>query len=122
MRQRIVRITGTKYLPPDNEFIIQEALEKYCALINAKKNVFEKAILSILLISYIQPFEDGNKRTSRLVGNAVLMNQNSCPLSYRSISPAEYKKAVLLFYELNNISAFKQIFINQFEFAVNTYF
>ncbi len=121
-RKRMVRITGTKYLPPDNEFIIEEALAKLCELINNKANVFEKAFLSILLVSYIQPFEDGNKRTARLTGNAILMNANVCPLSYRSVNPAEYKKAVLLFYELNNISAFKEIFINQYRFAVENYF
>lgn len=121
-RKRIVRITGTKYLPPDNEFIIEEALENLCKLINSKSNIFEKAFLTILLISYIQPFEDGNKRTARLTGNALLMNGDACPLSYRSVNPTEYKKAILLFYELNNISAFKEIFINQYKFAVDTYF
>lgn len=87
LRKRIVRITGTKYLPPDNEFIIQEALEKFCTLINSRKNIFEKTILTLLLISYIQPFDDGNKRTARLTGNAILMNANMCPLSYRSVIP-----------------------------------
>ena len=122
LRKRIVRITGTKYMPPDNEFEIQEALERLCALINSKHNIFEKAFLTILLLSYIQPFDDGNKRTARLTGNAILMNADACPLSYRSINPVEYKKAILLFYELNNISAFKEIFINQFKFAVENYF
>ncbi|TAH00765.1 MAG: cell filamentation protein Fic [Sphingobacteriales bacterium] len=121
-RKRIVRITGTKYLPPENDFLIEEALEKMCELINAKSNIFEKAFLAVLLISYIQPFEDGNKRTARLIGNAFLMYGNTCPLSYRSINPAEYKKAILLFYELNNISAFRKIFINQYQFAVENYF
>ncbi len=121
-RKRIVRITGTKYIPPDNEFIIQEALEKLCKLINNKSNIFEKAFLTILLISYIQPFEDGNKRTARLSGNAILMYGNACPLSYRSVNPSEYKKAMLLFYELNNISAFRNIFLNQYQFAVENYF
>jgi Fic family protein len=121
-RKRIVRITGTKYLPPENEFIILEALEKLCLLINKKTDVFEKALLSILLLSYIQPFEDGNKRTARLTGNALLMQQNACPLSYRSVNAADYKRAILLFYELNNISAFKEIFMNQYKFAVENYF
>ncbi len=121
-RKRIVRITGTKYLPPENEFVINEALENLCKLVNSKSSIFEKALLTILLISYIQPFEDGNKRTARLSGNAILMFGNACPLSYRSVNPADYKKAVLLFYELNNISAFKEIFINQYKFAVENYF
>ena len=58
---------------------------------------FSKAIFTILMISYIQPFEDGNKRTSRLLGNAVLLSGDICPLSYRSINEADYKKAVVLF-------------------------
>jgi Fic family protein len=122
IRKRIVRITGTKYLPPENQFLIEEALERLCDLINVKQNFFEKTFLTILLLSYIQGFEDGNKRTARLAGNAILMNNNACPLSYRSVNPTEYKKAVLMFYELNNISAFKTIFMTQFQFAVENYF
>ena len=122
VRTRLVRITGTKYLPPDNEFIIKEALEEMCTLINKRKNIYEKAFLSILLISYIQPFEDGNKRTARLAGNAILQAHNCCPLSYRSVTVTEYKKAMLLFYEVNNLVAFKKIFIDQYLFAVENYF
>jgi Fic family protein len=65
---------------------------------------------------------DGNKRTARIVSNALLMNESSCPLSFRTADSLDYKKAMLLFYEQNNISSFKKIFIEQFEFAVNTYF
>jgi hypothetical protein len=50
------------------------------------------------------------------------MNKKHCPISFRTVDSVEYKKAMLLFYEQNNISVFKEIFINQFEFAVNTYF
>lgn len=91
-------------------------------LINAKENGFEKSLLAILLISYIQPFEDGNKRTGRMIGNALLINHEACPLSYRSVDSTDYKKAILLFYEQNNISAFKQLFIEQNEFGVRNYF
>ncbi len=122
LRNRLVRITGTKYTPPDNQFVIEEAVESLCTSVNATDNVFEKALRALLLISYIQPFEDGNKRTARLTANALLMASNKCPLSYRSISPSEYKKSILLFYEMNNITAFKKIFINQYQFAVENYF
>lgn len=91
-------------------------------MINAKGNAFEKALLAIVLISYIQPFMDGNKRTARIVGNAILMNEGHCPLSFRTVDSIDYKKAILLFYEQNNISRFKEIFIQQAEFAVRTYF
>lgn len=122
LRRRRVGITGTNYQPLDNEFQIKEALTSMCALINNKENPFEKALLALVLISYIQPFADGNKRTARIVSNAILMNHNYCPISFRSVDSIEYKKAMLIFYEQNNISAFKSIFIAQFEFAVNTYF
>ena len=91
-------------------------------MINTKKNVFEKALLALILISYIQPFVDGNKRTARIVSNAILINHNYCPISFRTIDSMDYKKAMLLFYEQHNISFLKKIFIEQFEFAVKTYF
>lgn len=122
LRKRRVGISGTNYRPLDNEFQISEALSKMCDLINKKENVFEKALLTLVLISYIQPFMDGNKRTARIVSNAILMNYHHCPISFRTTDSIDYKKAMLIFYEQNNISSFKQIFINQFEFAVNTYF
>jgi len=122
LRKRRVGITGTNYRPLDNELQIHEALTEMCKLINAKTNVFEKALLALVLISYIQPFVDGNKRTARIVSNTILMNNHHCPLSFRTVDSIDYKKAILLFYEQNNISAFKDIFINQFEFAVTTYF
>lgn len=122
IRKRRVGISGTNYKPLDNEFQIREALQAMCDLINRKTNVFEKALLVLVLISYIQPFEDGNKRTARIISNAILMNEGFCPLSFRTIDSIEYKKAMLIFYEQNNISPFKRIFIDQFEFAVKTYF
>jgi len=122
LRTRRVGISGTNYRPLENEFQISEALQNTCSVINQKESVFEKALLALVLISYIQPFMDGNKRTARIVSNSILMNENYCPLSFRTVDAIDYKKAILLFYEQNNIANFKEIFINQFEFAVKTYF
>jgi Fic family protein len=122
IRKRRVGISGTNYKPIDNEFQIREALQSMCNLVNDKSNVFEKALLVLVLISYIQPFEDGNKRTARIISNAILMNEGYCPISFRTVDSIEYKKAMLVFYEQNNITPFKGIFIDQFEFAVKTYF
>ena len=122
VRTRRVGISGTNYKPLDNEFQIKEALLNMCTLINNKENIFEKALLMLVLTSYIQPFMDGNKRTARILSNAILMNYNYCPISFRTVDSIDYKKAMLLFYEQNNITSMKEIFISQFEFAVNTYF
>lgn len=122
LRHRRVGITGTQYRPLDNEIQIREAMRDTCALINSRKNIFEQALLALVLLSYIQPFMDGNKRTARITSNALLIANGYCPLSFRTVDSIDYKKAMLIFYEQNNLYAFKQIFINQYEFAVQEYF
>lgn len=122
IRNHRVGISGTNYKPLDNEHQLREALNLMCDLVNVKQNVFEKALLLLVLLSYLQAFDDGNKRTARIVSNACLIHHKHCPISFRTVDSIEYKKAMLLFYEQNNISAFKTLFMEQFEFAVNTYF
>ncbi len=122
IRTRRVGITGTNYRPLDNEFQIREALQQTCDLINNRSIIFEKALFALVLLSYIQAFTDGNKRVARITANALLLANKYCPISFRTVDSIDYKKAMLLFYEQNNISEFKKIFINQFEFAVKNYF
>lgn len=122
IRKRIIGITGTSYTPPENEFQIREYMDRACEVINLRTSIFEKALLTELFISYIQPFEDGNKRTGRITSNGILIENGYCPLSYRSVKPVDYKKAMILFYEQNNLAAYKRLFIEQFTFAVNNYF
>jgi hypothetical protein len=52
----------------------------------------------------------------------LLIAYGYCPLSFRTVDSIDYKKAMLIFYEQNNLHAFKQIFISQYEFAVSEYF
>ncbi len=122
VRNGTVAIVGTKYKPLAISQQIEKVAREMVDLINKKESFFEKAFLVSILIAYIQVFEDGNKRTSRMISNAILLAHNSIPLSYRIVDTEEYIKAMILFYELNNISYFKQIFIEQFEDAVNNYF
>ncbi len=122
IRQRRVGISGTNYRPLDNEHQIREALETMCELINGKPGVFEKALMALVMLSYIQAFVDGNKRTARIISNAVLVANNHCPVSFRTVDSVEYKKAMLVFYEQNNINPAKAMFIAQYQFAVDTYF
>ncbi len=122
IRKRRIGISGTNYKPLDNEHQIKEALRDMCELVNNRDCIFEKVLLSLILLSYIQAFGDGNKRTARIISNALLIANGYCPISFRTIDSVEYKKAMLIFYEQNNVNAFKEIFVNQFEFAVKTYF
>ena len=122
IRSGMVGIVGTNYKPLDNSYQIKEALKNLIDVINKTENPVEKALITVLMIAYIQPFEDGNKRTSRILSNAILLANGYCPLSYRSVDEIEYKKAIILFYEQNNVSYFKELFIEQFKQAISKYF
>lgn len=97
IRTSRVRISGTNYKPLENEFQIKEALENMCLLINKEHNVFAKALMALVLLSYIQAFNDGNKRTAKIISNAILINHNFCPISFRTIDSIEYKKQCCFF-------------------------
>ncbi|MBU1159823.1 Fic family protein [Patescibacteria group bacterium] len=122
LRKKLVGIVGTRYRPLDNYYQVREAMEKTIKAVNNSKDPFSKALAAILLISYIQPFEDGNKRTARLLGNALLYAHSACPLSFRSVNESDYKKAVIIFYEQMSARFFKELFVEQFKFAVDNYF
>ena len=122
IRKRGVGVGSTDYKPLSVHQQIIDVMQQMCDLVNARDNVFEKALLLLVLLSYIQAFNDGNKRTARIISNAILMEYGYCPLSYRSVKASDYKKAMLLFYEQNNLTEFKKIFMSQYEYAVNKYF
>jgi Fic family protein len=122
IRKHSVAIVGTKYKPLKSQYYIQKALETLVAKLNEIQAPMVKAIFAISLLSYIQPFEDGNKRTARLLGNAILLSNNYCPLSYRNINEIDYKKALLVFYETQNMQPFKELLLAQYRFAVENYF
>ena len=122
VRKEAVGITGTTYNPLDNHFQIKEALEKTIAVINSASYPLEKALIALVFISYIQPFSDGNKRTGRMLANAILLAYDFYPLSYRSVDETTFKQALILFYETHSIVQFKKILTDQYRFALNTYF
>lgn len=122
IRSGRVGITGTNYKPLSDARQIQKALQDVCELINFKQNILEKALITLLLIAYIQPFEDGNKRTARILCNALLLANKYCPISFRTVDPDDYRYATLLFFEQNSLPSFKKMFIEQFEFSTVNYF
>lgn len=122
IRKQAVGITGTTYHPLDNEHQIREVFEKTIIIINKTSNPFEKALIAHFMIAYIQPYTDGNKRTARMLTNAILLAHDLYPLSYRSVDEDEFKKALILFYEQGTIIEIKRLFIEQIKFANETYF
>lgn len=122
IRNEAVGITGTTYRPLDNNWQIKEALEKTITTINLSPHPLEKALIAITFISYIQPFADGNKRTGRMLANAILLAADYYPLSYRSVDETTYKQTLILFYEQHSIVHLKKIVLDQYRFALETYF
>jgi Fic family protein len=121
LRQKPVGVTGSKYRPLDNIHQIKEAVETLAVATSRANTPYAKALLALIGISYIQPFEDGNKRTGRLMANALLLAHDCAPLSYRSVDEKDYREATLVFYELGSIILSKKIFIEQYIFATQNY-
>ena len=122
LRKHAVGITGTVYKPLDKLYQIQEAMEKFIGTLNTNPDVLEKALIASVMIPYIQPYSDGNKRTGRMLTNAILLAHDYYPLSYRSVDEEEFKKALIVFYEQANITHAKRLFIEQLVFSYTTYF
>ena len=108
-------------LPGDLERRIQEALDDLITAINSRDNVFDRALTALLGLSYIQPFVDGNKRTARLVANGLLLSGKAAPLSYRNVDESNFRASLLTFYEQLSVMPMKDIFIEQYLFAVDHY-
>lgn len=121
IRERLVGITGSAYQPLDNKFQVEEELERLCEVTNEKKDTFEKALIAFAYICYLQPFNDGNKRTARILANAILFSRDSFPLSLRAVDVNSYKLAILAYYELGILGNAKQIFLDQAKFAADNY-
>lgn len=121
LRHAPVGVTGSRYRPLDNIHQIRETVDVLAAAISRSKTPYDKALTALLGLSYIQSFEDGNKRTARLAANALLLAHGCAPLSYRSVDENEYRAATIAFYELNTIVPFKKIFTEQYVFAAKNY-
>jgi Fic family protein len=122
LRDQPVRITGTRYSPPRGREEIDQHLRHIIAHINSVDYPPDKALIAACMLPYLQPFVDGNKRTARLLANALLLAHGYFPLSYRNVDVTEYRKAMIIFYEQQNLWHFKRIFVEQLEFAMHNYF
>ena len=121
VRNRIVGISGSLYSPLSIQQQLREELSVLMQVINEKEDPYEKALIAVLGLSYLQPFEDGNKRTARVLANSLLIRAELAPLSYRSIDERDYKEATLIFYEQNSIQPFRDIFVDQYIYSATHY-
>jgi len=99
LRAVVVRFDDSKYLPPDNPHQLREAFEEFCKKAQAIENPYEQAFFTMAFVPYLQPFQDGNKRTSRLGMNIPLVKKALAPFSFAEIKRRDYLFGLLAFYE-----------------------
>jgi fido (protein-threonine AMPylation protein) len=121
IRQKVVNISDTVYLPTQVPALLGEMLEIILEKARLIKNPLESAFFLWVNLAYLQPFEDGNKRTSRLAANIPLMLYNCAPLSFQDVDPLDYAKAMMGVYEFQDISLAVDLFCWTYERSMNKY-
>jgi prophage maintenance system killer protein len=112
-----VGISGSVYRP----LAAKQELNIEIGRVAAKsktQDIWSLSLAMLLAISYLQPFEDGNKRTARVLANGYLYASDSVPLVLGAIEPTRYRRACLAFYELGNISLMKEIMLESWKYTV----
>ncbi len=121
LRTIAVGIGGTSYRPLDVPQLIEECFQQVLEKGSAIKDPFEQAFFAMVHIPYLQPFEDVNKRTSRLAANIPLVKHNYCPLSFVGVSNRQYVDGLLAVYELNRVDVLREVFVWAYEKSCSRY-
>lgn len=111
LRTIAVGIGQTTFLPLEGPQRIEECFDQVMEKAAAIRDPFEQAFFAMVHLPYLQPFEDVNKRVSRLAANIALIQRNLCPLSFVDVPQATYISALLGIYELNRIALLRDVFV-----------
>ena len=115
LRNRPVQIGGTVYHPLEVPQLVDECFQQICDTATAIHDPFEQAFFAMVHMPYLQPFEDVNKRVSRLSANIPLIRRNVCPLSFVDVPDRAYIDGILGIYELNRIELLRDVFVWAYE-------
>jgi fido (protein-threonine AMPylation protein) len=110
IRRKIVNISDTVYVPAQAPSVLHEMFERIVEKARLIRNPIEAAFFLWTNLAYLQPFEDGNKRTSRLAANIPLMLYNCAPLSFLDVDQSDYASAMMAIYELRDASIAVDLF------------
>lgn len=111
IRQIAVGIGGTTYMPLENPHVLKECFQLLIEKLNLIEDPFEQSFFSLVQLSYMQAFEDVNKRTARLVANVPLIKKNLRPLSFTDVDQEAYIKSLLGVYEKNDVCLFRDLYL-----------
>jgi Fic family protein len=110
LRTHAVAIGGSVFHPLEVPSAIEECFDQILATATAIEDAFEQAFFAMVQLPYLQPFEDVNKRVSRLAANIPLVQRNLGPLSFVDVPQYDYTNAILGVYELNRVDYLRDVF------------
>ena len=116
-----VGIDGSVYHPPETPQLIEECFDQLLATAAAISNPFEQSVFVMTQLPYLQPFDDVNKRVSRMAANIPFIKGNLSPLSFTDLPRDLYTHAMLGVYELNRIELLRDVFIWSYERSAARY-
>ena len=121
LRTIAVGIGGTVYHPLEVPQLIDECFQQLLDTAAAITDPFEQAFFAMVYLPYLQPFEDVNKRVSRLAANLPLIRENLSPLSFVDVPERAYIEGMLGVYELNRIELLHNVFVWAYERSCKRY-
>lgn len=120
-RRRGVEITHSVYRPLETPQQVEEYFQRVVETAAAIREPVEQAFFAMVHLPYLQPFEDVNKRVSRLAANIPLFRQNLCPLSFVDVPERAYIDGLLGVYELNRVESLRDVFVWAYERSTRRY-
>ena len=111
LRHIAVGIDGSVFHPLETPVRIEECFDQILATAAAISDPFEQAFFVLVQLPYLQPFDDVDKRVSRLAANIPLIKANLVPLSFEDVPRELYTEAVLGVYEMQGIELLRDVFI-----------
>ena len=111
LRRGRVGIGGSVFHPLEIPQLIEERFDRVLATARRIEDPFEQALFAMAQLPYLQPFDDVNKRVSRLAANIPLIRANLAPLSFDDVPSALYTEAILGVYELKRTELLRDVFL-----------
>lgn len=121
LRRIAVGIGGSTYRPCDSPQIIEADFDALLARLAAIGDPFEQSLVALAQLPYLQPFDDVNKRVSRLAANLPMIRDNLVPISFVGVPRELYTKALLAVYELEDHVMLKELYISAYQRSVEQY-
>jgi len=121
LRRRPVDISGTVFHPLALPQLIEDCFTLLLDKASAIPDPFEQAFFLMVQLPYLQPFDDVNKRVSRIGANIPFFKHNLCPLSFIDVPEQAYIEGTLGVYELNQIELLRDVFVWVYERSCQRY-